>query len=116
MVNSRCGDRRHLNGPHIKPHPCQRTSKCFACDVVPMRMRFTVSQHRQSICKPDRAKMMDVAVHDGSQTDPAIAWRSKTDQIRFPAQFTLCHMVIRHLTRDQCPPHAIARKDDQLQI
>jgi hypothetical protein len=60
--------------------------------------------------------MMDVAVHDGSQTDPAVAWRSETDQIRLPAQFPLRRMMICHLARDQSAFYAIARKYDQLQI
>lgn len=116
MINPRRGDRCHLNRPHIEPRPRQRTSECFTSNVIPMCARFTVCQYSQPVRKPDRAKMMDIAVHDGSQTDSAVTWRSKTNQIWFLTQLPLSYMVIRHFTRDQCPPPAIARKHDQLQI
>jgi len=66
-----------------------------------MCTRFAIRQNSESVGQADRAKMIDVMIHNWSQTDSTIAWRSETDQIGLTAEFSLRHMMECHLARDK---------------
>ncbi len=64
-----------------------------------MRAGFAIGQDGEAVCQANGAKMMDPIVHDGSQTDSAIARPSEADQIRLAVQLSLGYMMKCHLTR-----------------
>jgi hypothetical protein len=81
--------------------PGERTRKRFAGDVIPVCTSFAIGKYRETVHQANRAKMMGFIIHNGSQTDSAIAWRSEADHVGQAAELSLCHMMVRHLTRDE---------------
>ena len=61
--------------------PCQRTRKCFASDVIPVRPGFAIGKDSQSVGQANGAEVIDLVIDDGSQTASAVARRSEADQI-----------------------------------
>lgn len=101
MLDSSGGDGCHANRPDVELASRQRTCKCLAGDVIPVCAGFAVSKDGESVRQTNGPEVMDLIVHDGSQTDSAVTWRSETHQIRLTVQFSLRHVMKRYLTRDE---------------
>jgi hypothetical protein len=107
-----CGNGRHVNRPNIELLPCKRTRKCFPGDVIPMRAGFAIGQDGEAVCQANGTEVIDPIVHNGSQTDSAIARPSEADQIRLAVQLSLGYMMECHLTRDKRTRRAPAGEDN----
>jgi len=84
--------------------------------VIPMRTRFTICKNGESVGQGNGSKMMHFIVHEGSQTESAIAGCSEADHIGVTTQLSLCHVMIRHLPRHQSAGCFAPADSDQLQF
>ena len=83
----------------------------FPGDVIPVGARLIVDQQDQTVVKPARAEVVNLALNDGSQTDPGITNASERNHVGLTGQFALRKMMVGQLV-DQESQRFTAAFDD----
>jgi hypothetical protein len=68
--------------------------------MIPQRPGLDVAEDGDTVVGTPRQEMVDLAVDDGSRTDPRVADASEVDHPRFARDFPLGHVMVGHLDGD----------------
>ena len=95
---------KHVIGLELRTG--ERSVQRFAGNVVPERARLPIPHEEETVVQAAGLEMVQLAVHEGSQTDSRIARRSERHHPWLARHFALCDMVEHHFARDQGEPLA----------
>ena len=89
-------DRGQRAGKHFELVSLERAVQGFAGDVIPVGSAFVVNEQHQPVVKPAGAEVVEFALDQGDQTDPAVADHSEGYQVGLASKGALGQMVVGH--------------------